>query len=379
MYLNKNIYKNILALFIGCISALIIAEVVLRIYNPVNFRVKGDKIILPANKKYVIKNKEDDLLISKLKENIVHTKNSLGFRGEEQPEDLSRYLSIITIGGSTTECTFLSDGKTWPDLLKNKLSHDFRDVWVNNAGLDGHSTFGHIVLMEDYIVQLKPDVVLFLIGANDQEREGYGEHDVAFMRNRINLNSIKQFIISMANHSEILSLGLNMYRYYKARIIGVDHAVIDFESFRYVDVDKHFTDGQEIFKKIHLPIYETKYSKEFENRLRKLIDIAKNNNIEPVLITQPTLYGDFIDDVTSIDFKFTKHSEDLLELYNDTTREVGSQENILVIDLAQEMPKSSKYYYDWYHFTNEGSIKVAEIIYNNLYVYFKKKYSKHLR
>ena len=40
-------------------------------------------------------------------------------------------------------------------------------MWVNNAGLDGATTYRHLILMEDYVAQLRPKVVLFLIGIND--------------------------------------------------------------------------------------------------------------------------------------------------------------------------------------------------------------------
>ena len=55
-----------------------------RVYNPFESRVKGDKIVLPANKKYVIRNN----ILKKLDKNIIRTKNSLGFRGEEPLADL---------------------------------------------------------------------------------------------------------------------------------------------------------------------------------------------------------------------------------------------------------------------------------------------------
>lgn len=48
-----------------------------------------------------------------------------------------------------------------------------------------------------------------------------------------------------------------------------------------------------------------------------------------------------------------------------------------MIDLAREMPKSTRYYYDLLHFTNEGAEKVAEIIHEKLCPYLAKKYNKY--
>jgi hypothetical protein len=78
-----------------------------------------------------------------LEARIVHRKNSLGFRGPELPADYAERLSIIAVGGSTTECFYIPDGKTWPDLPADSLGGNFSGLWLDNAGLDGHSTWGH--------------------------------------------------------------------------------------------------------------------------------------------------------------------------------------------------------------------------------------------
>ena len=91
----------------------------------------------------------------------------MGFRGEAPPKNFAKYLTIIAVGGSTTACELISDNKTWCDLLAFKLKSEIKLLWLNNAGLDGHTTYGHIVLMEDVIIKIRPKVVLFLVGAND--------------------------------------------------------------------------------------------------------------------------------------------------------------------------------------------------------------------
>jgi lysophospholipase L1-like esterase len=374
----KKIIKNMAALLIGIIMSLLIMECILRIYNPFESRVKGDKIILPTNKKYVIKGNKNKKISSKFDETIFHTKNSLGFRGEEPPEDIEKYLTIITVGGSTTECTFLSDGKTWTDIFGKKLTNNFANVWINNAGFDGHSTFGHTVLMEDYIVKLRPDIVFFLIGANDQGMVDFRENDQEYMRNRFMLHSLSGFLKSMANHSEVFSLGLNVYRYGKARVRGIEHNIFDFEMFRNVDISRYRTEEVKEKQRDEIERYKKNHLSGFKKRLEGLIQISRKHGIAPVLITQPTLYGDFVDDMTSINFSFTKFNWELLELYNDVTRRVGADENVLVIDLAKEMPKSTLYYYDWFHFTNKGAEKVAEILYGKLNTYLKNMYPWHL-
>jgi hypothetical protein len=369
------ISQNFLLLLFGIILAFIISEIVLKIYNPFEFRVKGDKIILPINKKYIIKNNSS----VKLDNSIIHTKNSLGFRGDEPPEYLNKYLTIITIGGSTTECFYLTDGKTWTDMLGDKLRNVFKDIWINNAGLDGQSTFGHILLMEDHVIKLKPKIILFLVGVNDKGLNGtFNKYDQQILRQGINFQSFKSFMISMTNESEVFSLLLNIYRYMKTRNMKLLHEEIDLRGLESIDIPE---DTKNRFRQ---NIKNTNY-KSFENRLRKLIHISKENGIEPVFVTQPALYGNAVDDLTNVNLTKIKvwgNSGELewesLEYVNSFVRKVGKEENILVIDLANKLQKSSKYFYDFLHFTNEGSEKVAEIISVELCPLLAKKYNRYL-
>src|SRR5258706_5068305 len=93
--------RNLAALALGCVLALLLLEVILRVYNPFETRLRGNEIVLGAHKRYFSPGQH----IEGLDETILHTTNSLGFRGPEPPpEGIARVLSIIAVGGSTTEC-----------------------------------------------------------------------------------------------------------------------------------------------------------------------------------------------------------------------------------------------------------------------------------
>src|SRR5580658_3049700 len=100
------------------IVTLLLMELALRIYNPFHFRLKGDKILLPINERETIVNR----INPKLDPVIINTRNSLGFRGLEARTGRARVPTVITIGGSTTECHFLSDSLTWSYLLGRKIA-----------------------------------------------------------------------------------------------------------------------------------------------------------------------------------------------------------------------------------------------------------------
>lgn len=350
--------KNLKALLFGLFVALLLCEIILRIYNPFTNFTRQGKLILPANQKTVFENK----WISQLDRHIYYSRNSLGFRGPEPTDSISKLNSLICIGGSTTECRFLSDSTTWPFLLGEKLKDTIPGIWVNNAGIDGHSTFGHLHLLKEYIVKLKPKYVLLLTGVNDMETEKPETFDL-MNENRIHFTSLKLFAKSLLNKTEI---GRTIFQFYAIQLAykkGLIHKEVDF---------KHLPDT------IAAPSFvlqqlaqQKKYLTGYQARLQHIITLCKTNGIKPILLTQPSLYGSFVDSVTGIKMD-TKYDlvagtirnnllqEQVLEEYNNIVR--SFQHQTTVIDLSKLMPKNTIYYYDFIHFNKKGSAKVAELL-----------------
>jgi lysophospholipase L1-like esterase len=349
----------------GIVVALFLLELLLQIYNPFQARIKGNSIVLTTNKTYHIKND----IIKTLDPEITVTRNSLGFRGPNPPVEMDNYLSLVTIGGSTTQCFFLSDEQTWTARLGQDLERTFKPVWINNAGLDGHSTHGHQALLEDFIVPLHPKVALFLVGANDVARSSLAEWDAENVKSGIQFNSPKAFMKSLSAYSEVAALLLNMYRSYTAYKAGLLHQQVDFKQQGYLDI------SEEEQKKYLAENASPAYLADYGARLKRLVETCRQAGIEPVLITQPLLAGFGTDDVTGLDLarikaygrrQTGKMYWDVLEMYNDVTRRVGQESNTLVIDLAKQMPKSSRYFYDFIHYTPEGALVTAGILERSL-------------
>lgn len=349
--------KNLKALFFGLIVALVLCEIVLRIYNPFSTYTKQGKLVLPANQKTVFQNK----WIAQLDKEIYYSRNALGFRGPAPTDSISKLNSIISIGGSTTECKFLSDSTTWPFLLGEALKDSIPDVWLNNAGIDGHSTFGHLHLLKEYVLKLKPKYILLLTGVNDVETEQPESFDL-MNDNRVHYNSFKQFFKSVLNKTEI---GSTFFQFYAIRLAykkGLIHKEVDF---------KHLPDTT--FSAAYMQETVTKqkpYLSGYQTRLQEIITLCKANNIKPVLLTQPSLYGAYTDSTTGIkmDTKYFGDNssmnnllqEQVLEEYNHVVRSFANQAT--VIDLSKLMPKNTAYYYDFIHFNKAGAKKVAAIV-----------------
>ncbi|MFA4901930.1 MAG: SGNH/GDSL hydrolase family protein [Desulfobaccales bacterium] len=351
----------------------------MRIYNPLGFRIKGNKLILPINKKETIHHEHG---LGKLDQVVIHQRNSLGFRGPEPPADFAKDLTIITVGGSTTECFDLAEDKTWPHDLGVQLKRDFTHLWLNNAGLSGNSTFGHYILMQDYLVKLQPKVALFLVGINDVGLQS--ERDFDERIHELNFRSLERFLASAAVHSELATAALNLYRFYFPKSVMInnqnDPQETDLRKLAPFEVSK---EAQAAIIKDHQDHYVGPY----RQRLEKLLAICREHNIIPVLLTQPVLYGKSVDPTTGVNLghKFVAKDMDgatgwqVLELYNDVTRQVGRDQGVLVIDLAREMPKDSRYYYDLMHYTNAGADKMADLIAGQLTPFLARKFPQYYK
>jgi lysophospholipase L1-like esterase len=356
----KRLVVNVAVLVIGLLGALGLFEVLLRIHNPFMTRIRGQRIVLEVNRKIHFKN----TTIRGLDSEITYSRNAIGFRGPNPPADFARSLTLMTVGGSTTLCMWVSDDKTWTALLGDRLSHSFRNVWINNAGLDGHSTFGHLILLEDYVAPLHPKMVVFLVGTNDVAREANSEWDAVNAKSPIMFGSVKFFLKSMSAYSEVAALLVDFYRAYEAHRAGLGHLRLDITKMGRLE---HTPEELRVYLQGFVsPERQASYA----GRLRRLIGIARRNGIEPAFLTQPLVFGPAIDDRTGIDLSTVRLSGALngqfmwaaQEVYNDVTRQVCRDSSVMLVDLARQMPKSSRYFYDAMHFTNAGSEKVAEIV-----------------
>lgn len=319
--------------------------------QPIPQRIKGDQIILPHNRLYQFDNPGYPGLDSL----IVHRKNALGFRGPALPDDWEQSLTMIAVGGSTTECMLLSEDKDWPSLLSDALHDQYPHIWINNAGLDGHSTFGHQILLSDYIIPLQPDYVLFLLGANDVGRTDLNQFDAEKLRDQL------PFWKRLLYQSEVVNLALNLKRAAQAQDLGLDHQYLDLEASALRATDSLAIQQIIAAEQVMIDRYQV--------RVFALIDSCRVNEIEPILMTQPTLLGEGVDPITGIDLVRVAWQDAngeaywrRLEAYNEALREAAEEKNVLLIDLAHLLPKRSDYFYDPIHYTNTGSEAISKII-----------------
>jgi hypothetical protein len=372
--------RTVLFIAFQVVVAMLVIEFVVRTYPPIELRVKGETIELPVNTERIILNDaQSDAYSSKLDSRIVVRKNSLGFRGEDPPEDFDDTLTLVTVGASTTECYYLTEGTTWPDRLGQQLETNFTRTWINNAGLDGHSTFGHTILLREFLVGLRPDIVLFLVGGTDPGAAAPNSAELGLGQSGIEWSSFTEFLKSTANYSDAVALALHFYRYKKAVDLGfVYRGQLDLADMVHVSTPAAERVRQ---KTAHREGRLARY----RSRLEVIIELSRGHGIEPVFVTQPALFGPMIDDVTGVDLGTIDRGGvdgnlawEILELYHDVTRAVGEENAVLVVDLARELPKSSLFYYDLVHYTKEGAAEIGSILSEAMCPFLAQRFPEHL-
>jgi len=97
--------------------------------------------------------------------------NSLGFRGDEiaviKPPNTIR---IAVLGASTTFCAEVSENKaTWPEIVKIKLNEKFPNHTFEmiNGGVSGYGIASSLINLRHRILHLRPDIIIVYHATND--------------------------------------------------------------------------------------------------------------------------------------------------------------------------------------------------------------------
>lgn len=333
---------------------LLALEILLRFYYPFPNKVRGNRFELATNTTYQLKNDFNPRLDSL----IINQRNSIGFRGPEPAGRKGIYL--IAAGGSTTACTFLSEGNTWCDVIQ-RLAGD--SVTVNNAGLDGHSSFGNLALMKYYIPELpvKPKLMVFLCGANDVDRDDLPDYDME--KQESIFQKLKRWL---KTHSETIRLFTDLKNLWFPNDIYSDRRYWLFAQAKPLVLNAAYVDSS---LRRQEPLL-----KNYRKRLEALITACRQQQIDPVFVSQALAYtsperqtpasGDPLQRMNAMDNGLLFYRK--LQQYNAVTREICQNQGIKFIDLAEKLPADTTYFYDPVHFTNRGADTVGKIIYQEL-------------
>jgi len=166
---------KLLALIVGAIVALGLAEIVARVY------CAARPLETPTLQRF------HPFLGYSLKPNGTteirdefgtrrYSTNSLGLRGRDVPRKKgASTFRVICVGGSTTENQYVNDDETYPAQLERLLQAQYPALTIEvlNAGLSAYSTAHTLINFQLNLVGLEPDLLVVYQAINDLMPMGY--------------------------------------------------------------------------------------------------------------------------------------------------------------------------------------------------------------
>ena len=345
----KKAFFSLIIIFISCLIGILITEGVLQMLK------KGDGWAV-TNQANIKRNFKAQYNISKLysskKSTVNYVRNKYGLRDDCTT---SKDIEILTIGGSTTDQIYVSFESTFQKILQERLRlEDINFGCVTNAGIDGHSTWGHIFSFEKWfplIQDLNPKYILLYVGINDTYFESADRPKLGYdvLVNSSKKNFLKKF--------EIVQLLMPIYRYlrYYDKQVG-------FAGHARKTLNKNSYTVTVLNKKV-VPISK-KNAEAFRIRLKLILNHVKNLEATPICVTQPhrfiikkgeNIYG--IPGIVGEGFSGLDYDYLIQEL------------NLVINELCKENTLdlyshkfSDEHFYDGIHTTDQGSIEIGNTI-----------------
>jgi lysophospholipase L1-like esterase len=274
------------------------------------------------------------------------------------------------VGGSTTECLYVSDQQTWPWLVQEQLRERLgTKAFVGNAGKSGLVTPHHLYLLERYRHAEQFDTVVVLCGINDLGALVLGSRAFDERQRDAAEESLLPSVTEGRPYYRRFALVRHLSRLpifparTQARVQDPRGDWVAAERKNRQDALQRNT-KREVSAKLSLgcAVYGA--------TLKKIIYLCKSRGQRIYLMTQPTIYrADLPDDLQRLVWNnqhgsaFTIEAlETMMAAFNRTMLDVCREEGVECLDLAALIPKDTSAFYDDCHFNIAGNEKVATAV-----------------
>ncbi|MFM1921716.1 MAG: hypothetical protein RLZZ303_3350 [Candidatus Hydrogenedentota bacterium] len=299
----------------------------------------------------------------------------LGLRAAAEPASRAqpRWLAV---GGSTTECVYLDDEKTWPwrlsQLLRESLGKDA--PWIGNAGISGFDTRQHLRLLEEGTLLRGVEGVIIQPGINDLWRFAANEEEMAVrgrfgdgLKIRMPRLELEPQPVEAYRPLWARSRTVALLRTLRALRDPYRAAAPEGEGGReYVTRRKARAEAAVVEES---PDWEQGAS-EYAERLRRLIGAARARGLKLVFVSQPVLWGDDMPREAvercwlgwRQDWKYwgLDSLAEGMARYNAALKEVCDEEDIPLVN-TDSMNGNLSWFYDDCHYTEAGAEALARL------------------
>ena len=304
----------------------------------------------------ILRNFEFEYIVKDLYESdnsvVKYSRNKYGLR--DSCTNTSE-ITILSIGGSTTDQRYISLEDTYQETIKSRLKKNNPNFGcVTNAGIDGHTTTGHIFSFENWfplIPNLKPKYILFFVGVNDANfNRAFGpkSNDINHLRPRE--DGLKKF--------EIVKRLLPIYSYIKQSMDNSAPVYARHKPSMYTP-DSY----TEVILNENTKSLSIENAKNFKVRFEKLLKYTEEIGAEPICVTQPHR---FVIEKEGVRYGIPKVFEEFSGLdYDYSIQKLNSIIKNLCganfIDLYSHNFKD-EHFYDGIHTTPIGSKLIGNMI-----------------
>jgi lysophospholipase L1-like esterase len=268
-------------------------------------------------------------------------------------------LTITFLGGSTTECTYVDEDNRFPYLV-GRLLEGQTHLKVNsyNAGRSGSNTLHCLNVLMNKVVSLKPDIVVLMENINDLAI-------LMYEKTYWNPNPSRSPLLEKLPDFKTVGQDLRQ-TFYLVRDLTFPNLSREMKKF-FAMAQKSTGDEFQAVRGQKIIIDPDLLVREFTLNLQTFINICRARGILPVLMTQASRLTEHPDPPIKKIMQKLEISQGItygefkqaFDLLNRTIREVGAQNQVLVIDLAQEIPPVKENICDVAHFNDQGSRLVA--------------------
>ncbi len=269
-------------------------------------------------------------------------------------------LVLAFLGGSTTECIYDDENNRFP-YLAGHLLEEQTGLKVNsyNAAKSGNDSLHTINILLNKVVPLKPDIAVTMENINDLAVLLY---EGTYWNNHPTRSPLVVKKPGWKTVGKDLEQTFHMARdLVIPNLYGVMHRLVQTESKFKKDEFKQVR-GRKI------EVHPDHLVHEFALNLQTFINICRARGITPVLMTMPSRLKDGPDPLIARLMKGLEEQQGItygefkeaFDRFNRTILEVGAKNQVLVVDLAREIPPEKAYMSDVAHYTPAGSRLVAQ-------------------
>ncbi|MFH1245974.1 MAG: SGNH/GDSL hydrolase family protein [Candidatus Omnitrophota bacterium] len=347
---KSEILLNLWIVVISLLAALVIAEVFIRVKWTNYWKNYNRSIILRElvpNDKRVYSRKN---LFAQGGYVTVRTDEDGFMLPDFIDKGTSKVMTIAFLGASTTECFWVDEALRFPYLTSKEVADTYNiSTRVLNSGGSSNTSHHSLNVLLNKVINYNPDIVLMLHAVNDATLlMGTGNYKPAM---------IEEKDMSLFDWASRKSSLIGFLRHIRAQyLINKGHRKIARGLMEKKDARSYQTEDTASLEKALA---------QFAVRLKIFVDVTRDMGAVPVLVTQP-YYQKIQYQLTEEGRKTSLAGINYMDKFNEQIRETAKLKECALIDLAGELDQDAKYFYDHLHYSEEGSRKVAGLIFKHL-------------